>query len=138
MTPQDHQTTQEFEAIGQEYSRYRQAAGLPAVLAPTFDRTPDDYRRSQVRRLQSTLPAFIPKSVSSDCTGAPADVFAKTESLVKEAVLKAASAGDTLREVTLQDKTGREITEFYGAKRNWMAQYTAPVLLMKRMGNATY
>lgn len=133
--------TNEFRAINDEFNRYRQAAGLkPAdkVFSRLYD-SPDDLRRAHVKLLQAALPASYPKSITAALSAqATGPMLAKTEDMVKTAVLKAAHEGPTLREVVVKDQSGRESIEFYGPKKQWMSQYSAPALLMKRCGNATY
>ena len=129
--------THEFRVIEDEFSKFRQAAGLSPLSGRTFD-SPDDYRKAQVRMLQSVLPRTVPASIRADATTAPASVFIETEARVKMAVMQMASQSDTLRPMVTRDKSGREITEFIGAKRAWMREYTAVPLLMRKLGNAEY
>jgi len=132
----DH--TYELKVIEDEFSRYRQAAGLSPLPGRNFD-SPDHYRGVQIRTLQAALPKSVPASVRGNLSPqAPADEITKTEQRVKEAVLKMAAESDTLRAVVMHDKTGREITEFHGPKRQWMARYTGPALEMKRIGDAKF
>lgn len=129
----------EFKTIEDEFSRYRQAAGLKPLPGRTFD-TPDDYRKAQIRTLQATLPRDVPATVRATISPqATADVTATTGQRVKDAVLKAASEGPVLREVITHDRTGRECREYYGPKRGaagWMEQFAAVPQVMTRLGDA--
>lgn len=134
MQRQDPRVTAEYETIAREYSEPVQAAGLSVKLIEICKadaETPDAFRRSLVRQLQRTLPAFAPASVRADATKSPADQFARTEKLVTAAVFEQAHQSSVLRPVTTRDRTGRDITEFFGQKRSWMSQYTKAPMLTK-------
>ncbi|MFM0501941.1 hypothetical protein [Paraburkholderia caffeinilytica] len=137
---QDPRVTAQFEAVTSEFTAPIQAAGLPTTaLNPSWYDTPLDYRRAMVTKLQKTLPQNTPASIRGTLSPqATADMVGTTAERVKTAVMQAASAGPTLRAMVRQDATGREITEFVGAKKMWMQQYTAPAMLMKRIGDAKY
>ncbi|NPT36327.1 hypothetical protein [Paraburkholderia xenovorans] len=141
MSQQHPAIRMEFDRVVAEYAAPVQAAGLPVAVIEAHMResaTPDQLRRALTRALQSTLPRNLPGSIRADATTAPAAEFASTATKVKEAVFEVASRGPELRAVTTRDRSGRECTEFYGQKKSWMAQYTAPAMLMKRIGDATY
>ncbi|MGX7001939.1 hypothetical protein [Caballeronia sp. KNU42] len=139
MQRQDPRITAEYERIAEEFSVPIQVAGLPLGLVQICKNdaeSPDAFRRSLIRQMQRTLPAYAPASVRADTTRSPADVFARTEQLVKAAIFEQAHQSPTLRPVVERDRSGREQTSFYGQKRSWMGQYTAPPMLTRSIGGA--
>jgi hypothetical protein len=141
---QDLATTMAYDRVADEFRAPVQIAGLHVEIidiCKSQAATPDALRRSLVRQLQQTLPDTVPRSIRSDVTCMPDTSFAKVEPLVREAVIEQAHQSPTLREVVINDRSGREATEFYGRKRGpsgWMEQYTKTPLLMKRCGDAKY
>jgi hypothetical protein len=134
MQRQDPRVTAEYETIAHEFSEPVQAAGLGLGLIEICKNdapSPDAFRRSLVRQLQRTLPAYAPASVRADTTRSPADVFARTEQLVKAAIFEQAHQSPELRAVVEKNRSGIEEVSYYGQKRSWMAAYSSPPMLTK-------
>ena len=122
-----------YEAVTSKYSTPVQAAGLPmTTLNPSWYATPAEYEHAMVRRLQTTLPRSEPWSVRASASPQmPASEFAVHAEKVKAAALAAAHQAPELRAVVMRDRTGREVTEFFGKKSSWMRQYAKPAQLME-------
>lgn len=140
MQMQPYAETLEWEAVKKDFVVPLQAAGLNlhqanAALNPGLYKSPQDFRHAMVKRLQQELPSSAPRMARADISPQmPGDAFAQHEQKVKAATYEAAHASPTLRPVVIVDRSGRECTEFYGAKRSWMAAYAAPAMLMKCIG----
>jgi|GEM_PF-6965658 len=142
ITRYSHAEAAEREQIAQDYAVPIQQAGLPLTLlevAGEASETPLELRRRLVSQLQRTLPTTVSRSVRANLSPqAPADVVASTEAEVLSAVADAAHQSPVLRTVVTRDRSGREVTEFVGQKRSWMAQFEAQPQIMTRLGAVSY
>jgi hypothetical protein len=128
-----------FEAVAAEYSTPVQAAGLNVGLIDVCRDnagTPAEFRRALTRQLQATLPRTALRSVRADGSSLSDDRFFIHERQVQAAVIEAAHQSPELRAVTVRDRAGRDITEYFGEKRSWMAAYTKAPQLMKSIDGA--
>ena len=117
-------------------ARALQAAGVPHMGRNLYA-DEADRRDSMMRRLQATLPRNAGTRVLSDPARVEPRFRQQFEDAVREAALKAASQSPVLRPVVTLDRSGREITEFFGKKRGaggWLEQYCAVPQLMTGIG----
>lgn len=130
------------DRIESDYTTALQLAQLPLTLIDVernATTTPDECRRALLRQLQSRLPKDYPPSIRAEASPQmPADIFARAEAEVKAAITHMAHASPTLVPVEVRDRTGRRVTEFYGAKSAWMNAHKAPLQIMKGLGAVKY
>ena len=128
-----------LDQIAEEYSPLVQASGLRTTIIDVCRQdatSPDDLRRMLTRTLQNTMPRTTLASIRADGSALPTDRFAVHEQRVKTEIIEQAHKSPTLRTVTETDRSGREITTYYGAKSSWMSVYKAPAMLTKTIGGA--
>ncbi|WP_158935070.1 hypothetical protein [Burkholderia sp. S171] len=126
-----------LDQIAEEYKKLIQIAGLRAGIVDVCRQdatSPDDFRRMLTRTLQSTLPSTALRSVRADASHMPNTEFAQTEAKVREAIFDQAHQSETLRPVTTRDRSGRDVTEYFGQKAAWMRAYSSPPRLAKTIG----
>lgn len=135
---QDLATTVAFDQVAAEYTDLVQIAGKRVGIIDVCKadaESPDDLRRSLIRQLQRTLPKTVPLSIRAEPSPqATGQWLAATEAKVRDAVIADAHQSPTLRAVISKDRSGREITEFFGKKSCWMRPYQAPTMLAKTIG----
>lgn len=134
-TRQSLSETVAYETVAAEFSVPLQAAGLSLGLVQICASdagTPDALRHMLTRQLQTKLPRSEPWSVRASASPQmPAGEFATHVERVKDATLRAAHQSPVLRPVITRDRSGREITEYFGEKKSWMGQFTKEPQLME-------
>lgn len=134
----------EFEPVMAEYNTPLQLAGLPAPSLGNADTytSADQYRANLLWQLQQTLPAKIrmaaPSSVLLDYKQMFPAKFRELEQAVQAKVIEAAHASPTLRPVVTCDRTGREITEYFGNPRSWQEPFRAKPRQMLMLGEVPF
>jgi hypothetical protein len=123
----------QMEQAEQVAARYLQMAGLHPLRGDNFD-DPIQFRRMVARTLSDALPATADKTarthVSQYVAEAAPQTFAKLEKLIYSETEKAAHQSPTLRTVITKDRTGREMSEYFGQKSSWMNSFKAPAFEM--------
>jgi hypothetical protein len=118
----------EMERAERDASFHLQAAGLP-VLSTSPYTDPLKYRVDVNNFLASALPESAPKVARETVTAGVAEMmpetFRKIEAATRDATIQAVRASGELRPIIEKDRTGREITQFIGSKRSWMAPFSA-------------
>jgi methionine salvage enolase-phosphatase E1 len=118
------QRQMEMEQIRERSDEIMQASKKVRYL-PESDETPDQYRMRLIHSLKSETPL---KNLKASASASGENLDKLEAKIYADAWATARNAPD-LRAIIRIDATGREITEFVGAKRAWMSAYQAPGIL---------
>lgn len=120
---------QEIENIRRRYDHALQVANVRPLL-PQANQTPEQYRHML---MQDLLPhASTLEQQRYRVKGSSPRVI--EEKLLADILSKPGREG-RLESIVTRDQSGREITEWTGAKSAWMAAHKAPGWVMKAVGD---